>query len=142
VLNVTSHFFEFVPEEQRDGPNQTFLTCDELESNRELYYRARAGLGVSAFGLSVERWPAGSDLYPEHAEPEQEEVYVVLEGSATLVAGGREYPLEPLRLARVAPRITRKILPGDKGVTVLCIGGIPGAAYTPPAFTEEGAPWR
>jgi len=115
---------------------------DELESNREVYYRARAGLGVSAFGLSIERWPAGSDLYPEHAEPEQEEVYVVLEGSATLVAGGSEHALEPLTLARVAPGITRKIVPGENGVTLLCIGGVAGAAYTAPAFTEEGAPWR
>ena len=46
VLNVTSHFFEFVPEEQRDDPNQQFLTCDELESNREyyIYFTTSAGL--------------------------------------------------------------------------------------------------
>ena len=46
VLNVTSHFFEFVPEEERDDPNQQFLTCDELESNREyyIYFSTSAGL--------------------------------------------------------------------------------------------------
>jgi len=46
VLNVTSHFFEFVPEEERDDPNQHFLTCDELESNREyyIYFTTSAGL--------------------------------------------------------------------------------------------------
>ena len=46
VLNVTSHFFEFVPEEQRDDPNQTFLTADQLESNREyyIYFSTSAGL--------------------------------------------------------------------------------------------------
>ena len=46
VLNVTSHFFEFVPEEERDDPNQRFLTCDELESNREyyIYFSTSAGL--------------------------------------------------------------------------------------------------
>ena len=32
VLNVTSHFFEFVPEEQRDDPNQTFLTARRSSS--------------------------------------------------------------------------------------------------------------
>jgi hypothetical protein len=37
VLSVTSHFYEFVPEEERDSPNPTFLTCDQLEPNR-LYY--------------------------------------------------------------------------------------------------------
>lgn len=46
VLNVTSHFFEFVPEEQRDDPNAEFLTGDQLESNREyfIYLTTSAGL--------------------------------------------------------------------------------------------------
>ena len=46
VLNVTSHFFEFVPEEERDDPNATFLTGDQLESNREyfIYFTTSAGL--------------------------------------------------------------------------------------------------
>jgi hypothetical protein len=46
VLNVTSHFFEFVPEEERDNPDKTFLTADELESNREyfIYFTTSAGL--------------------------------------------------------------------------------------------------
>jgi hypothetical protein len=46
VLNVTSHFFEFLPEEQRDQPNAEFLTADQLESNREyyVYFTTSAGL--------------------------------------------------------------------------------------------------
>jgi len=46
VLNVTSHFFEFVPEEQRDRDDKEFLTADELESNREyfVYFTTSAGL--------------------------------------------------------------------------------------------------
>jgi hypothetical protein len=46
VLNVTSHFFEFLPEEQRDSPGAQFLTADELESNREyyIYFTTSAGL--------------------------------------------------------------------------------------------------
>ena len=46
VLNVTSHFFEFVPEAQRDDPNPTFLTADRLESNEEyyIYFTTSAGL--------------------------------------------------------------------------------------------------
>src|SRR5262249_4122951 len=31
VLNVTSHFYEFLPEADRDNPDATFLTCDQLE---------------------------------------------------------------------------------------------------------------
>jgi hypothetical protein len=46
VLNITSHFFEFVPEEQRDLPDAQFLTADQLESNREyfIYFTTSAGL--------------------------------------------------------------------------------------------------
>lgn len=46
VLNVSSHFFEFLPEEQRGDPNQEFLTCDQLESNRQyyIYFTTSAGL--------------------------------------------------------------------------------------------------
>ncbi len=46
VLNLTSHFFEFVPEEQRDDPGKEFLTADQLESNREyfIYFTTSAGL--------------------------------------------------------------------------------------------------
>jgi hypothetical protein len=46
VLNVTSHFFEFVPEEQRDDPNPERLTADQLESNHEyyIYFTTSAGL--------------------------------------------------------------------------------------------------
>ncbi len=46
VLNVTSHFFEFLPEEQRDTPGAEFLTADQLESNREyyIYFTTSAGL--------------------------------------------------------------------------------------------------
>ena len=46
VLNVTSHFFEFVPAEQRDRPDAEFLTAEELESDREyfVYLTTSAGL--------------------------------------------------------------------------------------------------
>lgn len=46
VLNVSSHFFEFLPEERRDNPNPEFLTCDQLESNRQyyIYFTTSAGL--------------------------------------------------------------------------------------------------
>jgi hypothetical protein len=46
VLNLTSHFFEFVPQEQYGDPHAEFLTCDQLESNHEyyIYFTTSAGL--------------------------------------------------------------------------------------------------
>ncbi len=32
----------------------------------------------------------------------------------------------------------RKFVTGDEGVRLLCLGGVPGQAYEPPGWTEEG----
>jgi hypothetical protein len=37
VLSITSHFFEFVAEDQIDRPDPEFLTCDQLEANHQYY---------------------------------------------------------------------------------------------------------
>jgi hypothetical protein len=106
------------------------------------FLRVRAGLGVSSFGLAVMNLPPNFKDYPEHnqAHDHQEEVYAVLEGRATLVAGGEEYLLEPGVWARVGEGEQRKIVTGEVPARVLAIGGSPGVAYSPPEFTEEGAP--
>ena len=106
------------------------------------FHRVRAGLGVTSFGLAVMELPAGFTDYPEHnqSHDHQEEVYTVLSGAATLIAGGEEYGLEPGVWARVGAGETRKIVTGEEGARVLAIGASPGEAYHPPEFTEEGAP--
>ncbi len=52
VLNVSSHFFEFVPEEQRDGPDAEFLTADRLESNREYYVYLTTSGGLHRYDIN------------------------------------------------------------------------------------------
>jgi uncharacterized cupin superfamily protein len=88
-------------------------------------------LGVSAWGMNVLEIAAGCTDYPEHdhVSDGQEEVYVVLRGSAVLQAAGQEYPLGPGALARVGPAQKRKLIPGPEGVTLLALGGTPGKAY-------------
>jgi mannose-6-phosphate isomerase-like protein (cupin superfamily) len=91
--------------------------------------------------MQVENFPPHFEHFPEHdhAHDGQEEVYTALSGSATLHADGQDYVLEPGVFARVGPGVTRKITTGDEPIQLLAIGGTPGAAYSPPAFTEEGA---
>ena len=88
-------------------------------------------LGVSAWGMNVLNLPPGCTTYPEHdhSEDGQEEVYVVLEGNATLRAGDREWTLESGQLVRVPPGVKRSWKPGDGGVTLLAVGATPGEAY-------------
>lgn len=110
-------------------------------------HTARAGLGVSSFGMQVIRIPSGNEAYPEHdhsrqgiggrmfekrpRQLDQEEVYTALEGSATLRAGDQEFALEPGVFARVGPGEVRKIVTGEEGVTLLALGGVPGKPFAP-----------
>jgi hypothetical protein len=104
------------------------------------FRRARAGLGVSSFGLAVIDLPANFSHFPEHDQThdEQEEVYTVLSGRAYLHVGGEEYELQPGVFARVGATEKRKIVTGDEPARIIAMGAMPGKAYTPPEFTEEG----
>jgi uncharacterized cupin superfamily protein len=99
---------------------------------------ARHGLGGESFGMQVIEIPPDCDAYPDHdhSETGQEEVYVVLEGSATLHAGDEQHRLEPGTFARVGPAQKRKIVTGSDPVRFIALGGVPGQAYDPPAFTS------
>jgi quercetin dioxygenase-like cupin family protein len=109
------------------------------------FRRVRAGLGVTAFGISLMDIPPNFGMHPEHDQTHdgQEEVYTVLEGRATLRVGGEggeEHELVPGVWARVGPTEKRKITTGEEGARVLALGATPGKAYEPPEFSEEGAP--
>jgi len=95
------------------------------------FRHAARDLGVSAWGMGVIDMDPGVTGYPEHdhVESGQEEVYVVLKGSATLRAAGREWALAEGAIVRVPPDVKRAFLPGASGVTLLAIGGTPGKAY-------------
>jgi uncharacterized cupin superfamily protein len=124
-------------------PDVTVKKIEEFDTpNGGGFCRARATLGVSAFGMQVEQFPPHFQHHPvhDHSDDGQEEVYTVLSGSATLHAGGQEYRLVPGVFARVGAGETRQITTGDEPVQFLAIGGTPGAAYSAPAFTEAGAP--
>lgn len=118
-------------------PDVTVKTIDELDSweGGGQFRYAGKGLGVTAWGMNVLDLPPGWEDYPEHdhAEEEQEEVYVVLEGSATLHAGDETWTLGKGAMARVGPEQKRRIVPGDEGVTILALGATPGKAHEPRA---------
>lgn len=97
----------------------------------------RHGLGVQSFGLQVMDLPPNADQYPEHdhAHDAQEEVYIVVEGAATLQAGGEEHELRPGTYARVGPAEKRKLVTGAEAARVIALGGTPGKAYEISQFT-------
>src|SRR5436309_9357389 len=83
-------------------PDVTVKSIDDMEAiYGGLARRARAELGVTAWGMQVFTLPPDWDGYPNHNhgseafDPNQEEVYIPLSGAATLVADGREFDLRP-----------------------------------------------
>ena len=109
----------------------TVKEIDELEGYQGQFLKAGEGLCVTAWGMNVLKLPPNWGDYPDHdhVKDGQEEVYVVLKGSANLQAEGESWNLVPGKLARVGPRQKRKITPGKDGVTLLVLGGTPGKAF-------------
>ena len=123
----------------------TVAAINEMEAmHGGIARRARAQLGVTSWGMQVLTLPPGWQSYPNHNhdsdafDPNQEEVYVPLSGSATLVAGDERFDLVPGTMARVGPKQLRQILPGPDGIRLLALGGRPGT-FDAPAWTELGA---
>src|SRR3954469_10873162 len=89
----------------------------------ERFVRLRQQLGVSTFGLNQIVLQAGQ-RGRIHRHGRQEEVYLVLEGTLTLMVEGEESVLEQGELVRVAPDLKRQLVNRGPGVlTVLAIGG-------------------
>jgi mannose-6-phosphate isomerase-like protein (cupin superfamily) len=105
------------------------------------FKRARAELGVEAFGMQVLDMPPDFENYPEHdhAESGQEEVYVVLRGSGEMEVDGERFAIDPETIVRVGAGARRKVYAGPQGIRLLALGGTPGQAYEPPELTELGA---
>jgi hypothetical protein len=128
----------------------TIKRVDEMESIFDgIVHRARASLGATGLGMQVMAFPADWEGYPNHnhvsdssddGDLRQEEIYIALEGSARLVVDGQSHQLEPGVFARVGPAQKRRIIPGADGFRMLAVGGRPGEAYSPPAWTELGGP--
>jgi hypothetical protein len=123
----------------------TFREIDEMDAIiGGIARRARAELGVTAWGMQVLTLPPDWDGYPLHEhgpdayDPNQEEVYIPLEGSATLVADGERFALRPGTMARVGPEQLRQIVPGPDGIRFVALGGVPGT-FRANGWTEIGA---
>jgi len=89
----------------------------------ERFQLLRRQLGVGAFGINLIVLEA-RERGRIHAHERQEEVYLVLEGSLTLVVEGEEHVLGPGQLVRVAPSLRRQLVNrGPEPLVLLALGG-------------------
>lgn len=122
----------------------TMAKIDELEGfYNGLFLKARAALGVTAFGLSIVDIPPHSVHYPEHNHPSgQEEVLIPIGGFGRLIMDESSevfVDLEPGMMVRIGAKTKRTIRVGDEGLKAIAIGGTPGEAFKPLPYTEIGA---
>ncbi len=127
-------------------PDATIQRLEDMETFYDgMVRRARASLGVTSWGMQIFDLPPNFSEHPNHhhgdgeVDPGQEEVYIPLAGSATLVLNGEREMLEPGTWARIGVTQLRQLLPGADGFRYLAIGGTPGRVFTPPTWTELGA---
>src|ERR1039457_5366995 len=117
----------------------TAKRIDEMEAGfGGGFVKARAELGVTAFGMQVIQLPTNYTDTPEHdhADGGQEEVFLAIGGSGWMDIEGERVDLDRDTLVRVGPAAKRKIYSGPDGLRVLALGGAPGQAYEINAITE------
>jgi mannose-6-phosphate isomerase-like protein (cupin superfamily) len=100
-------------------------------------FDVRRRMDITAFGVQAFRAPSGVDVINKHDEttflPEarQEELYIVLSGSATFEIDGESVEAPAGSLVQVQPTVTRKATATEDDTTILVVGGTPGQAYEP-----------
>ena len=127
---------------QHDGTTPKAARIDDLPGLFDgLMKLARSELGITAFGVQVlDLPPSYTTQWHDETATGQEELYVALRGSgAVLVDESTGTQLTPDVLIVVPPECGRALQSGPEGLRVLVVGGTPGAAYEPPAWTETEA---
>ena len=125
-----------------DGTARTRLQDDP----EDRFVRLRAELGVSSFGMNqIVLRPGQRGRIHRHER--QEEVYLVLDGTLTLMLEGEESTLERGELIRVAPGVRRQLVNRGAGpLHLLALGaagehvGRDGVAYPSWDATEGVSP--
>jgi mannose-6-phosphate isomerase-like protein (cupin superfamily) len=102
-----------------EGTARTQLEPDTAER----FVPLRRQLGVTSFGLNQITMAPG-ERGRIHRHEHQEEVYLVLEGTLTLLVEGEATDLAAGELIRVAPAVRRQLVNrGPERVILLALGG-------------------
>jgi len=81
-------------------------------------------LQLSKVAMGFISLPAGKGYTLLHSHKEQEEVYVVLQGTGVIQIDKEEIPLKTGDIVRVSPEAKRALKAGDEKLIVICCGGV------------------
>jgi quercetin dioxygenase-like cupin family protein len=115
-----------------DRQGVTIRRRDDLERTGN-WMLARRSLGLMAFGMNFVEIPPGESI-PEHDETErdQEEVFLVLSGSPSMIVEGEEIPAPQGTLARLDPEVRRTVANhGSEPALVLICSAPRNSGYEP-----------
>ena len=115
-------------------PAFTIVHLSDFERPFPKWALARRSLGLQSFGMNVVELPPGETI-PEHDETQtdQEEVFIVLSGEATMVIDGRDHAAPAGTFVRLDPEPQRTVVNrSDADVTVLIVSAPRTSGYTPP----------
>jgi quercetin dioxygenase-like cupin family protein len=123
-------------------PGYEILSLDELEPAP---YHAREGekllaveraLDYRATGVNAWLGDPGEILVPEHAEDDDEELYVVVQGRATFTVDDVAVPAPAGTLVHVPPGERRTAVAEEPATIVLAVGSTPGKPHEPSGWTH------
>jgi tetratricopeptide (TPR) repeat protein len=105
-------------------------------------FDVRRRLDITSFGIQAFSAPRGVDVIREHdetllGEAGQEELYIVLTGTATFEIDGESVDASAGSFVHVQPAAKRRATAKEEGTTIVVVGGTPGKAYEP--MPQEGA---
>lgn len=113
-------------------PGFTIAALDDTERTGG-WHLVRRALDLQAFGLNVVRIAPGTAI-PEHDEigRDQEEVFLTLSGSPTIVLDGERRDLPAWTFARVDPELRRTVANDGPDEAVVLIASAPRTSgYAP-----------
>jgi quercetin dioxygenase-like cupin family protein len=84
---------------------------------------ARKHLDSRDLGVSLFRYAANLRSPMAHSHREQEEAYIVLAGSGSVLLDGEVQELRQWDVVRVAPEVVRAFEAGPDGLDIIAVGG-------------------
>ncbi len=100
-------------------------------------------LKLQGVALGLLRFPPQAGYSFTHQHKQQEEVYIVIEGSGSILINEEVIPLERGDIVRVSPEAKRALKANQEGMFVICAGAVaPGDPRdnNPRCLIDDGIP--